>query len=146
MNGEFIPIRELKKITELIPHRPPMVMVSGLLEVSDKDSLSELYIADNNLFLEGELFSEAGIIEHMAQTAALEFGFRGQDFNKIPQIGYIASISNCYIYKCPSKGDTLLTRCQIEYGSETLKKVNLTTEIRGETIATAKMTLLIKSE
>ena len=67
-------------IQDLIPQRPPMVMIDKLTEAGEISATGELKVHESNLFCENGLFRETGLIEFIAQTAAAFTGYR----NKIP--------------------------------------------------------------
>ncbi len=69
------PIKDLAVIKQFLPHREPMVMVDGLLFYNEKKAISTLTILKENLFVENGYLAETGLIEHMAQTAALHVGY-----------------------------------------------------------------------
>ena len=74
-------------ILNLIPQRPPIVMVDSFFGFEENHSYSGLTVTADNIFCEtgeqqegseqpeiGKL-QEAGIIEHIAQSAAARIGF-----------------------------------------------------------------------
>ena len=100
-------------ITRFIPQRDPIVMVHNLLEASDDHAVTELYIEDNNVFVSDGFFLEPGLVENIAQTAAVHVGF--QCYKKgIPiPIGYIAAIKDLKIIHVPPSKSTLTTTVKI---------------------------------
>ena len=63
------------KILELIPHRPPMLLINRILTVSAKESSAEVFINKETPFYEKDLGVPATIgLEFMGQTAALIAG------------------------------------------------------------------------
>ena len=63
------------KITDYIPQREPIVMVSALLSANKEEAVSEFNITDDNIFCQDGYLTESGIIENIAQTAAAMTGF-----------------------------------------------------------------------
>src|SRR5690606_33018105 len=88
------PIREPEFIKKLIPHREPMVMVDALVYYSAFKAISELTVQGTNIFVEEGYFNETGLIEHMAQTAALHTGYKFY-LKKLPvKEGFIGSVKS----------------------------------------------------
>ena len=63
-------MREIKDITlnELLPQRPPFVMIDRLLSSDAVYSVTELEVRDDNIFVEDERLTASGLIENIAQT------------------------------------------------------------------------------
>jgi predicted hotdog family 3-hydroxylacyl-ACP dehydratase len=104
-----------KEILEYIPQKPPMVMVGKLISVEGKKTLTSFKICENNMFCEEGKFSEAGIIENIAQTAAAGAGYRSLLKNEPPLPGFIGGIKNLVIYSLPAVGDMLITEVNVEH-------------------------------
>ena len=106
-------------VSKLIPQQPPMVMVDELLYHDDQKSLSNLHIENDNLFVEEGLLSEAGIIENIAQTAALRTGWNalqavGAGEIKNPPVGVIGAVKNFILYSQPSVNTNITTEISIQ--------------------------------
>lgn len=100
-------------ITEYIPQRPPMVMVHDLLEASESHAITRLAIEDTNIFVKDGVFTEPGLVENIAQTAAAQVGYQCA-LKKIPvPIGYIAAVKNLEITRLPGKDSPITTTIRI---------------------------------
>jgi len=75
------PITDLADLKKLLPHREPMMMVDSLLEFSASKATVGFTIVKENLFVANNEFSETGLIEHMAQAAALYTGYKYYAFS-----------------------------------------------------------------
>jgi len=105
---------EGESILSLIPQKPPFVMVDELLFSDDNITRTSFTVtADNVLVINGE-FSEAGLMENMAQTAAAGSGNMARIENRPVANGYIGQVKNFEIYKLPKVGDKLLTEVRVE--------------------------------
>jgi 3-hydroxymyristoyl/3-hydroxydecanoyl-(acyl carrier protein) dehydratase len=51
-------------ITELLPQRPPFVMIDEILEADEKISRGRFEIREGHLFVEGGYFTVPGIVLH----------------------------------------------------------------------------------
>lgn len=101
-------------ILALIPQKPPFVMVSKLLHVDETTAKSSFIIAPDNVFVKNGLFQEAGLMENIAQTAALRSGYMTNAENKPVANGYIGAIKDLEIFGLPKMGDELITEIAIE--------------------------------
>ena len=126
MKDNTKPIAGRDEISKFIPQRPPMVMVENLLKAEHGITLSTLTIRSNNIFLENDFLQEPGLLENIAQTAALGVGFEYKNNNEAIPTGYIGAIQNVKIDKLPAKGQQIKTRVEVE------NEVFNTTLIKGE--------------
>ena len=62
-------------ILDLIPQRPPFVMVDELLHYDPILSNTRFLIKESNILVENGLLSECGVIENMAQSCAARIGY-----------------------------------------------------------------------
>ena len=60
------------------------------------------------------IFQEAGLLENMAQTAALGAGYLAKAENRPVVSGYIAAVNNLEVFGLPGVGDELITEVKIE--------------------------------
>jgi 3-hydroxyacyl-[acyl-carrier-protein] dehydratase len=91
-----------------IPQRPPFVFIDKLLEAGDERVVGELKLLAGNILVSNGQYSEAGIIESIAQTIAAGAGFKMKQKLLDVKIGYIAAIRQLHIYKLPLAGETLV--------------------------------------
>jgi len=96
-------------ILEFIPQRPPVVMVDKLIYAGQDKTISGLLVDENNIFVSNGFLSESGLVENIAQTAAVGMGFLSKQSNKKVPIGFIASIKDLKIHHLPSAGDEITT-------------------------------------
>jgi predicted hotdog family 3-hydroxylacyl-ACP dehydratase len=101
-------------ITEYIPQRPPVVMISGLLEVNDKLTRTGLQIADDNLFVENGKLMPPGLLENMAQTAAARIGYISQQEHTPVPIGFIGAVKDFEVFDLPPAGSFIETITEIQ--------------------------------
>jgi predicted hotdog family 3-hydroxylacyl-ACP dehydratase len=101
-------------ITPLIPQKHPFVMVGKLLLVDEVLTRSSFVIEPGNVFVKDGFFQEAGLMENIAQTAALRAGYLALTENKPVANGYIGSVRNFEIFQLPQINDELLTEVRIE--------------------------------
>ncbi len=102
------------KILQLIPQRSPMIMVDRLISSNESTSVSKLSITKDNIFCKDGHFYEPGLIENIAQTAALRSGYEALQSGTKPAIGYIGAVKKMKIYNLPTDEDILNTKITIQ--------------------------------
>lgn len=131
-------------IHELLPQQEPFVMI-GLLTYFDKSAIAtETYIRNDNIFVDGDVFSASGLIENIAQTCAARIGYVNKYIlKKGIQIGYIGAIRNLEINALPHVGEMIKTRVEVleEVFGMTLAHAEIT--LAGQTIVTTEMKIAI---
>ncbi|WP_179345191.1 hypothetical protein [Winogradskyella ursingii] len=140
------PITDLAVIKQFLPHREPMIMVDGLLFYNEKKAISTFTILKENLFIENGYFAETGLIEHMAQTAALHVGYKNYSEKKPVKEGFIGAIKSCEIVELPQLNITIKTEVEITYEIAAMTMVKLKSMIDEKIIATAEMSTVLKEE
>jgi predicted hotdog family 3-hydroxylacyl-ACP dehydratase len=101
-------------ILTLIPQKPPFVMVGKLLFSDDDHTKTSFTIpADNVLVIDGK-FTEAGLMENMAQTAAAGAGNMARIEDRPIDIGYIGAVKNLEVFELPLINEELITEVKVE--------------------------------
>ncbi|MBS1593012.1 MAG: 3-hydroxyacyl-ACP dehydratase [Bacteroidetes bacterium] len=120
---------------QYIPQRHPIVMVDGLLEHEGDVSVSALTIAPDNIFVSDGHFQMPGMVENIAQTAALRMGYSHKLEAKQsgaapakPPVGFIGEVKNLKIHLLPPVGATIHTRIEV------LHTIFTASVIRGEVL------------
>lgn len=138
-----LPIKNTDQIIQYIPQRDPMVMVSGVLEFTDNTVKSEFKIEVDNIFVENNQLTEAGLIEHMAQSVALHTGISFHIKNLIPPTGYIGSIKSVEILSLPKTNQTITTEVQILHELMGVTMVKTICKCEDLILASAEMKTVI---
>ncbi len=100
-------------ITALIPQKHPFVFVDKLLYADDGLTRSSFVIKHGTLFVKGDQFQEAGLMENIAQTAALQAGYTAAKLNEPVKKGYIGNVKNLEILKLPKVNEQIITEISI---------------------------------
>ncbi|GGW84938.1 ApeP family dehydratase [Alteromonas halophila] len=101
------------RILELIPHRPPMLLVNRIVSVSIKASSALVYIDEDAPFFEPGKGVPAWVgLEYMGQTAALIAGHGLQQGLIEPHLGFLLG-TRAYKSTCDyfAPGATLKVAC-----------------------------------
>lgn len=98
-------------IKTLLPQQPPFVMLDAILAFSMDEITTSLTITPDNLFVENGTFLEAGITEHIAQTAAVRMGYIYKYIQKQPvRIGFIGEVKALKLFRLPKIYEKLTTK------------------------------------
>lgn len=100
-------------VIQLIPQGDPFIMVDGLTSNDDESTVSSLKLSKDNIFCKDGYFQEPGIIENIAQTAALRSGYEAYLNKEDPPMGFIGSVKRLKLYKLPQDSDSLSTKITI---------------------------------
>jgi len=131
-------------ILKLIPQRPPIVMVDKLISAVDKTTVSGLFIKPENIFVENGRLQEPGIVENIAQSAALGVGYICQTKNEKVPIGFIGAVSNLKIFSLPEVNSELRTEIQVDYEVFEATLISSKVFCNEELIAQAEMKIFLK--
>ena len=115
------------KVTDLIPQRPPMVMIDRLVNSEEKRAGGMLLIAASNTFCHTGLLQEAGLVEFIAQTAAAWTGYKQLSAGQEIRLGFIGSVKNLVIHALPA------------VDTEIESELVLDSEVLGYTIVTGRV-------
>jgi predicted hotdog family 3-hydroxylacyl-ACP dehydratase len=103
------------EVYDMIPQAPPMAMVDGLISSDETLTVSQLSVNRQNIFCKDGFFHEPGLIENIAQTAALRAGYIARQNNEEVIKGYIGSVKKLKIYALPKDTDTLQTKITVQH-------------------------------
>ncbi|WP_291528464.1 hydroxymyristoyl-ACP dehydratase [Bacteroides sp. UBA939] len=107
------PIIQGKEVQNLIPQRSPIVMVDAFYGIENNCSHSGLTITADNIFCQEGKLQEAGIIEHIAQSAAARIGYIYRQKNEPVPLGFIGSVDKLTIHRLPKIGQELSTEITV---------------------------------
>ena len=127
-------------LRELIPQRPPFVMIDRLLTCDTTATTTDFEIREENVFVTDGHLSAEGLMENIAQTCAARIGY----LNESMKIGVIGAVSNFEILHTPVIGDKIVTRIDV---LEEMFKITLVKAVikRGDEVmaqANMKISLL----
>lgn len=138
-----IPLFNAAFVGNLIPQKFPFVMIDKMFSYSETNIVSGLQVTNDNIFVHNGIFTESGLIEHMAQSVALHTGYQFFLRKEPAPTGYIGSIKEIEIKKLPKLNDEIQTTVTIlqEFAGITL--VDLMTTLNDEVIATGQMKTIL---
>jgi 3-hydroxyacyl-[acyl-carrier-protein] dehydratase len=142
------PIVEGAAVSALIPQKPPIEMVDKLWFNNEQYTISGLTIQEDNIFCKDGVLCEPGIIENIAQTAALRLGYtvsqmqqHGEKIN--PPVGYIGAIKNLVIHQLPKAGVELITEIYIQTIVFDVTLISAKSMVNNELVAECEMKIFV---
>ncbi len=135
-----------KQLYDLIPQRPPIVMVDALYSAGDSEAETGLRIGEDNMFVAEGRLREPGLIEHIAQSAAAYAGCSALSGGLKPRIGYIAEIRKFRVCRLPRTGELLRTRIRILGEAGGLSLLSAETSSGGEILASCQMKIFVRED
>ena len=138
-------MRKIEDITlnELLPQRPPFVMIDRLVSCDDVFAVTDLTVRKDNIFVEDERFTSSGLIENIAQTCAARIGYLNLNAGGTVKIGVIGAISNLDIIRTPKVGEKLETTIELISEVFQMTLVEAVVKIGNEEIVRANMKIAL---
>jgi len=131
------------ELEKLLPHEHPMLMVDTLVKSDSEITITNFTIKQDNVFCNNGILKEAGLIENMAQTAALRSGYNSKLKNSTVQTGYIASIKNLTILFLPKINEIIETKVIQKTEIGNIKVISAYIKLKEKLIAKCEMTVII---
>lgn len=136
------PITDLEFVKKLIPQKYPFIMVDSLFYFDETTAISGLTISETNLLSTKNHFSEAGLVENMAQSVALHGGY-GAFLGKVKgevKKGFLGAIKSLEIFELPTINSSIKTHIEITHDIMGVKLSHITVKDEaGKTLAVSTM-------
>ena len=132
----------IKKINieELIPQRKPFIMLDALTHFDKTTTRTRMKVTADNIFVENDELTEAGVMENIAQTCAARMGYINKYIHSDKvKLGFIGAIKNLIIEELPKTGDELKTTIDVVSEVFNITLVNAKVEINEKLIASCEM-------
>lgn len=103
-------------IKNYLPHHAPMLMVDKFISINNQQVETIFEIKDDNIFVQNNIFLEAGLIENAAQTCSsivaqsYFIDENNLEIEDVVVIGFISTIKSIKIHNLPNVGDILTTK------------------------------------
>ena len=114
-------------------------MVDTLLYADEKGARSSFTVKAGSVLIKDSFLQEAGIMENIAQTAALHAGYHAAKENKVVDSGYIGSIKNFEVSGLPAINDVLITEIDIEGHIFNVTVLNAKVWLKEKLVASCEM-------
>jgi 3-hydroxyacyl-[acyl-carrier-protein] dehydratase len=132
------------EILQYIPQRNPIVMVHELVEASDTHAVTRFSIEPDNVFVSSGTFAEPGLVENIAQSAAVHVGYQCSQKNIPIPIGYIAAVKDLKIHGLPKQNSSLLTTVKVINKVLDITVVQGVIEQEGKILCSCEMRIFAK--
>lgn len=133
-------------VFQLIPQRPPIVMVDVVWSATETEAETGLTVHPENIFVEDGLFREPGLVEHVAQSAAAFAGYGAFVRHEKPKLGFIGEIKDCEIHDLPRVGSELRTHVRLVAEVNGVRLVQAEVRSGDEVVATSLMKIFLKDD
>ncbi len=137
----------IEQIKEIIPHRPPFLLVDRILSISDDNTeiIGQKSVSMNEPFFAGHFPEKAVmpgvlIVEALAQTGAVLLLSAPENKGKI---GYFAGINNMKFKKQVVPGDVLTLTVKLARHKGSLYFANVTATVDGQIAAAGEIMSII---
>ncbi|MEE3447202.1 MAG: hypothetical protein VZQ51_01180 [Bacteroidales bacterium] len=131
-------------IKTFIPQREPFLMVDKLFSATENSVETGLTIKEDNILVsEDGRFSESGVIEHIAQSAACFAGYNDW-INKCPIVlGYIAEIKKFNLEFPVCQGDELKSALKVVSSAMNVTLMDAEVLCNGKKAASCKIKIFM---
>lgn len=133
-------------ISEIIPQRPPFVMVDRITDFSEEKVTTELFVKPDNIFVEDGKLLPAGMVENIAQTCAARIGYITWLKGLPIQIGLIGAVKTFNLVAQPQANDTLVTTITVIGEAFGMLLVDAEVSVNGQTMATSEVKIALTDE
>lgn len=129
---------------DLIPQRPPFVMVDRVVEFDWTRTTTSFLVRDDCLFVEDGMLISDGVVENVAQTCAARMGCISFIKGERVKLGFIGAVRNMSFSRQPVVGETLITSITVR--EEVFGMTMVDAEVRSgdEVIAKTEMKIALK--
>ena len=108
-------------IGELVPHRPPMILLDRMLDYAAGHARCAVQLRDDSPFVEDGRVRALVAIEYMAQAVAAYAGMRSREKGERPSIGFLLGTRELRLpVDFFQAGDALLVDVEHLFGDEQL--------------------------
>jgi predicted hotdog family 3-hydroxylacyl-ACP dehydratase len=129
-------------IATLLPQGPPFILVDKMLFSDETVSRTSFRITAESPLVDRGRFTEGGLLENIAQTAAAGSGYYTLQTGGTVAVGFIVSVSNFIITALPQVGDELLTETTVQMRIPDIIVISGVVNCKERVIATCEMKIL----
>ncbi|MBQ5996979.1 MAG: hypothetical protein IJL64_03825 [Bacteroidales bacterium] len=101
-------------IATLLPQQPPFICIDRLTSCDGETATTEFTIPADHLFCRSGRYSEAGLVETVAQSCAARIGYLNLQNNETVKLGIIGAIRRFEVRSLPAAGTLLTTRITVK--------------------------------
>ena len=132
-------------IKSLIPQREPILLVDALVGVEGDMARTQLTVRRDISFVGDDgLLAEPGLIEHIAQSAALRAGYMDRSRGEKVRLGYIGAVNDLKVRALPPVGSRLVTTIAVEQAVMNVTLLSARTECGVKPVAECRMNIYME--
>jgi predicted hotdog family 3-hydroxylacyl-ACP dehydratase len=130
-------------IAELVPHRPPMILLDRVLTADWQSIACETTITDRSAFVREGKVSATIAIEYMAQAAAAWLGALARARTDLAGGGYLVGLRDVVLQlDAFATGDVLTVHARHTWGTERFMSFDCKVVLSGRDVASATLNVL----
>lgn len=127
-------------ILELIPQRPPFLLVDRLEDFEQDRSVTYFEVKPDGILVRDGRLSEAGLMENIAQSCAARIGYINKfRKNESVKLGIIGAVKGLEVNEMPEAGSRLETVVEVVSEVFAITLVDARVMCGGRTVATCQM-------
>ncbi len=131
------------EIADYLPQKSPMIMIDCLYVCDGLDTTAGFRIRPDNIFVKDGVFTEPGIVENIAQTAAARGGYEVKKHGATPLLGFIGAVKDLKIYFHPPVGAEIITEVSKKNEVFSVTLISGRTTCNGKLVAECEMKIFI---
>lgn len=130
-------------IFEIIPQRPPMVMIDSLESCDDTTTVTSFFIKPDCILADNDELTAEGMLENIAQTCAARIGYLNRLAGHTVKLGFIGAIKSFRLTVRPKVGDTIKTTITVKEEIFGITLVDADISLNGNIIANTTMKIAL---
>lgn len=131
-------------VLDLLPQRPPIVMIDRLASCQSASSRSELAVRADNIFCDSEgRFTAFGMMENIAQTCAAHIGYCSLLTGQPIRLGFIGAMRHARVHRLPRVGERLTTQIDVLEEVFGMMLVAATVSVDGQAVCECEMKIAL---
>jgi 3-hydroxymyristoyl/3-hydroxydecanoyl-(acyl carrier protein) dehydratase len=126
-----------------------MVMVDKLFNCYDQTAATGLGISSENIFVVGGKFIESGLIENIAQSAALMTGWQAiiqQGVEQKIPMGVIGAVKDFQVYFLPNINSEIITQVEVLFRVANATIINGKVKVKDKLAAECELKIFISEQ
>jgi 3-hydroxyacyl-[acyl-carrier-protein] dehydratase len=136
-------LADKEEIKKMLPQKEPFVMVDCLYESEEKFIRTGFRPTEKNIFSENGYFTEPGLIENMAQSAAAGTGYFFTAQQKAIPTGFIGAIKDFQLFRLPEVNALLETEIRVVAEVMNASVISAKVSSCGELLASCEMKIFL---
>lgn len=141
---------ERKDLDLYLPQKHPIQLVHCLAVSESERAVTFFEVEKGHLFEENGRLSPSGVIENMAQSIALDLGYKyyiEQEGDVTdPKIGYIAAVKKMKFYELPKVGDKIQTEILVINKVFGVSIVSAVVKLNNKVICESELKIILAEE